>query len=187
MLFTSNFHTKVLDVKRLNYNTVNVCIIFSTQKMLPTNHKDTLSFTEKSGIIYKFHCAHCDSEYVGKSTRQLCVRMDEHVPSQIRRSSTATTANSETTHEHHLRQRKAEIQQPPLPSTSNMTAVRLHLLENPACAAAYSKSCFQILAQGRSYFHLSVLEAFYIYSYKPILCRHKEFVYTVKLFDKFSC
>ena len=151
---------------------------------LPTSK--TLSFTEKSGIIYKFHCAHCDSEYVGKSTRRLGDRIDEHIPSKIRRSSASSTANVETTHEYNLRQRRAEIQHPPLPSTSNMTAIRLHLLENQACAAAYSKNCFQILAQGRSYFHLSVLEAFFIHSYKPILCRQKEFVYTLKLFNKFS-
>ena len=153
--------------------------------MLPTVHKDTLTATEKSGIIYRFHCNRCDSEYVGKSSRQLCERIDEHVPSQIRRFVTPRR-NAGVIPQYKLRQRRAEIQHPPLlPQTTNMSAIRLHLLENPACADNYSKDCFLILAQGRSSSHLSVFEAFYINSYKPILCKQNEFVYSLKLFDKF--
>ena len=94
--------------------------------------------------------------------------------------------NAEAVHQYKLRQRRAEIQHPPLlPQTTNMSAIRLHLLENQTCADNYSKDCFLILAQGRSSSHLSVFEAFYINSYKPILCKQKEFVHSLKLFDKF--
>ena len=61
-----------------------------------------------------------------------------------------------------------------------MSAIRLHLLENPACASEYNKECFQIIGQDRSAFQLSVLEAVLINSCKPILYRPRDFVYHCK-------
>ena len=58
----------------------------------------------------------------------------------------------------------------------------MHLLENPACANAYDESCFKILATAKSKFHLDVLEGVFINTQKPVLCKHKEFVYHVTLF-----
>ena len=40
---------------------------------------------------------------------------------------------------------------------------------------------FSILAKGRSPFHLSALEATFIKTSNPILCRQKEFVYNLKI------
>ena len=42
-------------------------------------------------------------------------------------------------------------------------------------------SPFCILAKGRSPFHLSALEATFIKTSNPILCRQKEFVYNLKI------
>ena len=56
-----------------------------------------------------------------------------------------------------------------------------HLLDNSICAKNVSIGKFTILSFGRSSFHLSVLEAVYIKSCKPNLCRQKEFVYNLKL------
>ena len=168
------------------FYSVNVRVIFSTQKMLPSSQKDTLPNINKSAIVYQFTCNRCESEYIGKSSRQLCDRISEHVPSQIRRSALySNTVPSTTLHDHSFRQRKVNnIKQPPIPSY-DISAVRLHLLENPACAAQYNVNCFKILAQGRSTFHLSVLESMYINNCKPILCRKKDFIYSLKLFPKF--
>lgn len=74
--------------------------------------------------------------------------------------------------------------QPPVPSY-NITAVRLHLLENPTCANTYTDECFKIIGQAKSPYRLSVLEAMNINCSKPILCRNKEFVYHAKLFNNF--
>ena len=41
---------------------------------------------------------------------------------------------------------------------------------------------FSILARGRSSFHLSALEATFIKSLNPLLCKQKEFVYSLKIF-----
>ena len=55
-------------------------------------------------------------------------------------------------------------------------------MQNPECDTQYSNNQFFILAEARSMFHLSVLEATYIKISKPILCRQKELVYSLQIF-----
>ena len=55
-------------------------------------------------------------------------------------------------------------------------------MQNPEIATQYSYDQFSILAKARFMFHLSVLEATYIKMRKPILCRQKEFVYSLQIF-----
>ena len=57
-----------------------------------------------------------------------------------------------------------------------------HLLNNDQCALNYDNKRFSILAAARSSFHLNLLETAYIKTPLPVLCRQKEFVYTLKLF-----
>ena len=61
------------------------------------------------------------------------------------------------------------------------SVIRLHHLRNPTCAQHYDDSMFSILVKGRSSFHLSALEATFIKTSNPILCRQKEFVYNLKI------
>ena len=61
-------------------------------------------------------------------------------------------------------------------------SIRQHLLENAQCAANYNEDQFSILDTARNGFHLSVLEASYMRERRPILCKQKEFVYTLNLF-----
>ena len=69
-------------------------------------------------------------------------------------------------------------------TSKSTSSIKMHLLENKACAESNDSSSFKILATGRNKFHLDVLEGVYINSFKPVLCRHKEFVYHVKLFKQ---
>ena len=62
------------------------------------------------------------------------------------------------------------------------SAIGQHLLENDQCVLNYDDKRFSILATTRSSFHLNLLEAAYIKTQRPVLCRRKEFVYTLKLF-----
>ena len=55
------------------------------------------------------------------------------------------------------------------------------LLDKAQCALHYSNEKFSILARGRSSFHLSALEATFIKSLNPFLCKQKEFVYSLKI------
>ena len=63
--------------------------------------------------------------------------------------------------------------------TSN-SAIGQHL-SSEKCASYYDDNLFTILAEERSLFHLSTLEATLIKVLKPELRRQKEFVYTLKL------
>ena len=152
---------------------------------LPSSYKDIVPKMSKSNVIYKFTCNHCESEYIGKSTRRLIDRVKEHVPRTIRNPPPPQPDHVKPKDQiHNLRKRKTAKKQPPVPSYP-ITAVRLHLLENPTCANAYTDECFKIIGQAKSPYRLSVLEAMNINCSKPILCRNKEFVYHAKLFNNF--
>ena len=58
-------------------------------------------------------------------------------------------------------------------SLASDSAIGLHLLQNPTGAQQYDDSRFSILAQDRSPFHLSALEATFIKTSNPALCRQK--------------
>ena len=62
------------------------------------------------------------------------------------------------------------------------STIGLHLLQNPECDTQYSNDQFSILAKARSMFNLLVLEATYIKISKLILCRQKEFVFSLQIF-----
>ena len=63
------------------------------------------------------------------------------------------------------------------------SAIGQHLLENPDCAKNYNGDMFhdRIIGKARSSFNLVVLESIYISTKKPLLCRQKEFVFTLGL------
>ena len=44
------------------------------------------------------------------------------------------------------------------------------------------KAKFRIIGQGRSSFHLSVLESVYIKTQNPVLCKQKDFIFSLGIF-----
>ena len=62
------------------------------------------------------------------------------------------------------------------------SAIGQHLLDNEQYSANYNDKRFKILAVARNSFHLYLLEATIIKTKHPVLCKQKEFVYTLKLF-----
>ena len=64
---------------------------------------------------------------------------------------------------------------------TSFSAIEQHLLQNPTCAREYNDNKFSILARGRTSFHLLTLEATYIKTSKPNLCKQEEFVYGLKI------
>ena len=64
------------------------------------------------------------------------------------------------------------------------SAIACHLAADALCRARYSELDFRILARARSEQHLKVLEALYIQSLKPVLCRQKQFITDLKLFHR---
>ena len=53
------------------------------------------------------------------------------------------------------------------------TSIGQHLLDNQLCALHYNNDRFSIISIGRSSFHLSALEATFIRTLQPNLCRQK--------------
>ena len=62
------------------------------------------------------------------------------------------------------------------------SAIGQHLLTNPECAKTYTDDNFRIIGQGRSSFHLGVLESVYIKTQNPVLCKQKDFIFSLGIF-----
>ena len=137
---------------------VRVC--HATTPLMKFHLKDPLPTLASNNVVYMFKCL-CGKRYVGRTEQRLADRISQHVPSAIRRPQ----ANKK----------------PPDASTQT-SAIGKHLCESPDCAAAYSTDWFSILDRARTSFHLATLEATYIASLKPVLCRQKSFVYTLRVF-----
>ena len=120
--------------------------------------------------VYEYKC-HCDSRYVGRTSQQLQDRIKQHVPQWLRQQLTRPRRSQP------LRSCKRIDTKPDCDS-----AIGQHLLDNDRCALNYDDKRFSILATARSSFHLNRLQAAYIKTRRPAICRQKEFVYTLKLF-----
>ena len=151
------------------YQAVEPRIIFTTRKTLPAIHKDVLPSLQQSMVVYQYVCR-CDCWYVGRNSQRLQDRINQHILRCIR-SDKRPTKN--------LPNRECKITSSP--SVYCDSAIGQHLLENKECAKHFNDAQFSILATARSSFHLSVLEATYINSLQPILCRQKEFVYSLQI------
>ena len=79
-----------------------------------------------------------------------------------------------------------QAKKPPIATSQSdnehSSAIAKHLIESPLCAKFYDPGQFSIIASARTDFHLKVLEAVFIQSFKPVLCRQKTFVYECLLF-----
>ena len=136
--------------------------------MLTPTLKDAVPTTQISNVIYEYTCR-CDARYVGRTSQRLVDRIKQHVPSTIRNKNASTRT-----------QPKRDCK-----STKSVkqcdSAIGLHLLNNKECADSYSDKNFEIIGRARSSFHLGTLEAVYIKTKQPFLCRQKEFVYSLRL------
>lgn len=165
---SSRFEKQITSAVRRCYFAVEPRVVFSTKRLLPATKKDVLPAFHQSNVVYEFSC-HCDSRYVGRTSQRLQDRIKQHVPKSIRtgQCSQDRTALS----------RSCKFK----PSVTCDSAIGQHLLENKSCALKYNNNKFSIIGKGRTPFHLSALEATYIKTTKPNLCRQKEFVYSLKI------
>ena len=130
--------------------------------MLPSHHH--------SNVIYQFLC-HCDSRYIGHMSQWLEEQITQHVPRSI--ANLCASANRQNLSRFCKNNTR--------PQQFHESAIGQHLLDNAQCALHYSNEKFSILTRGRSSFHLSALEATFIKSLNPLLCKQKEFVYSLKI------
>ena len=145
-------------------------VIFNARQLLPAIKKDVLPSHHHSNVIYQFVC-HCNSRYVGRTSQHLEERIKQHVPRFIANPPASPNRQSLS------RFCKANTRS----QQFHESAIGQHLLDNAQCALHYSNEKFSILARGRSSFHLSALEATFIKFLNPLLCKQKEFVYSLKI------
>ena len=164
------FEKQITSAVKRCFFSVEPRVIFNTRQLLPAIKKNVLPSYHHSNVIYQFVC-HCDSRYVGRTSQRLEERIKQHVPRSI--------ANLPASHNRQSLSRscKANIS----PQQFHESAIGEHLLYNAQCVLHYSNKRFSILARGRSFFHLSALEATFIKSLNPLLCKQKKFVYSLKI------
>ena len=122
----------------------------------------------QNNVIYQFVC-HCDSRYVGRTSQRLEERIKQ-IPKSITNSPTP-----------HICQSLPRPGKATSPRQFHESAIGQHLLDNAECALHYNKDKFSVLARAPTSFHLSALEATFIESLNPLLCKQKEFVYSLKI------
>ena len=143
--------------------------IFNNRQLLPAIKKDVLPSHNHSNVIYQFVC-HCDSRYVGRTSQRLEERIKQHIPRSIANPPGLPNLQSL------FRSYKANTR----PQQFHESSIGQHLLDNAQCALHNSNEKLSILARGRSSFHLFALEAIFIKSLNLLLCKQKEFVYSLK-------
>ena len=144
-------------LKAFNEATLRACD--TVTPLIKFSLKTPTSNLSRSRVIYQFQCL-CGKRYVGRTEQRLADRVKQHIPSIIWNNNSA-------------RKRPAP--------ESQSSAIAKHLCESDACADKYSQNWFTILDTARSTFHLSTLEATYISTTNPVLCRQKSFVYALRV------
>ena len=131
-----------------------------------------MPITHQSMVVYQYVLCRCDRRYVGRTFLRLQDRINQHIPKSIRNKENPTKV---------LPKRNCKITTS-LNQQDCDSPVGLHLIQNPDCA--YHIDQFSILAQARTIFLLRTLEvAFitFIKTLKPLLCRQKEFFYSLQI------
>ena len=144
-------------------------VVYNTKVMLPSAKKDTVPTTQKSCVVYEFLCR-CEARYVGRTTQRLADRITQHIPMSNRKKNTT------------IREQPPHMCKNSNSKMKSDSAIGQHLITNPECAKTYSDDTFRIIGQARSSFHLSVLESVYIKTQNPVLCKQKEFIFSLGLF-----
>ena len=133
------------------FSAVEPRAFFQTRKILPSIHKDVAPTTQQSLVVYQYVCR-CDCRYVGRTSLRLQERITQHIPKSIRNKEKPTKV---------LPRRNCKTKTS-LNQLECDSAIGLHLLQNPDCAAHYHDRQFSILANARTQFHLAALEATFI-------------------------
>ena len=143
----------------------------------PLSARLYLPASQKSNVIYPFSC-HCDSQYVGCPFQRLQDRIKQHVAKSIRPFSSFQTRLLPAYRQKSSTHTNSQ-------SLVSDSAIGPYLLQNPVCVQHYDDSrFFFILAQDCYPFHLPALETSFFKTSNPALCQQKEFMYSLKIVQK---
>ena len=154
------FEKQITSAVKHCFSSVKPRVNFNTRQLLLAIKKDVLPSHHHSNVIYQFVC-HCGSRYVGRTSQRLEERIKQHVPRFIANPPASPNRQSLS------RSCKDNTR----PQQYHESSIGPHLLYNAQCALHYSNKKLSILVRGRSFFHLSALEATFIKSLNPLLCK----------------
>ena len=166
---STNLEKEVKTAVESCYGSVSTRLVFTSKRMLPVTRKNALPIIQKSFVIFEYKC-HCDSRYVGRTSQRLQDRIKQHVPQWLRQQWTRPRRS----------QRRRSYKRNDTKPDCDFV-IGQHVLDDDQRALNYDNKRFSILAVARSSFHLNLLEAVCIKTLRPVLCRQKKFVYTLKL------
>ena len=158
---------KIKHLIRNTYYAANPRVVFTSKPLLTPGGKDPISIFNKSMVIYQYNCC-CTASYIGLTTRQLRKRIKEHIPKSL--ESFCCLENK-------------DIIPAKVLNVAKRSSIAQHLINNPTCANNYDMNRFKIIKNCNNVFDLIKLEAICILLRKPVLCKQKDFDYTVSLFS----
>ena len=109
--------------------------------------------------------------FIPRTSLRLQERITQHIQKSIRNKEKPTKVLLR-------RDCKAKI---PLNQMECDSAIGLLLFQNPDCDVHHHDRQFSILVKVRIQFHLAALEAIFIKTQQPILCRKKKFVCSLQI------
>ena len=110
--------------------------------------KDVLPPHHFNSIIYKYTCS-CGSDYVGRTSNRLDLRIRQHLPARILNL-------------RHIRG---------LLANASGSSISEHMINSRECVADFNVDRF---SRSHSFFHLKVLETLYVRSLQPSLCKQRD-------------
>ena len=111
---------------------------------------------------------------MGKTSQHLGERIKQHVPNHL--IEPVVTGGKKR------RGRPPKTKSDKPASERYQSAIACHLAANEDCRKSFDPRQFSILSRARSSAHLHILEAIFIHTLKPALCKQKSFVQSLQLF-----
>lgn len=194
------------------FGAVALRTVFHSKPLLPTNRKDPLPTMMRSKIVYQYTCRCDQryvgrtgqrletriEQHIPRYLREAANVRDNQPTTTVNNSDPPSTSSNDSTQRNSIITRQPitscrrsariakQAKKPPIATSQSdnehSSAIAKHLIESPLCAKFYDPGQFSIIASARTDFHLKVLEAVFIQSFKPVLCRQKTFVYECLLF-----
>ena len=122
-------------------------------------------------IVTFYYFVKKGDNHKGRTTQRLAARIKQRLPMSIRKKNNT------------MRKQPPRTCKNSNPKMKCDSAIGQHLIKNPECAKTYTDDNFRIIGQARSSFHLSVLESVYIKTQNPVLCKQKEIIFSLGLFN----
>ena len=126
-------------------------VIFQTRIAFVSIRKDVLPPNRINWVICKYTCS-CGSDYIGRASNRLDLRIKQHLPAHIL---------------------NLELKRGELVNTSE-SSIADHMINSGECVGDFNVDRFSILSRSHSIYHLKVLEAFYVRSLQPSLCKQRD-------------